>query len=133
MRHHISQTTLYTFRFIFRPGALWSRIDTRVQLCFDICSQDGANTHFGTQYGVECFCADDPELESINKYIDEPAECDYECGGDGGEYCGGYNAISVYEIGVSFIHPRRLVYPCAMVLGKLAAAGFVVPVYCPFT
>eukprot|EP00903_Cladosiphon_okamuranus_P021312 g19583.t1 len=71
------------------------------ELCFDICSQDGANTHFGTQYGVECFCVDDPELESINKYIDEPTACDYECPGDSGEYCGGYDALSVYEIRAS--------------------------------
>ena len=93
-----------------------------MQLCFDICSQDGANTHFGTQYGVECFCADDAELESINKYVDEPAECDYECSGDDAEYCGGYYAISVYEIGVGSVQ-RGCCFVCAAVVVKRAPGG----------
>lgn len=68
------------------------------QMCFERCSEDAANTHFGTQWSIECFCANDPELESINKFIDTPAMCDYACEGDGFQTCGGYEAMSVYTI-----------------------------------
>ncbi|CAN0028361.1 unnamed protein product, partial [Pylaiella littoralis] len=38
--------------------------DVCYELCYDF---DPSFTHFGTQYGVQCYCATDPDLESINK------------------------------------------------------------------
>ncbi|CAN0200508.1 unnamed protein product, partial [Hapterophycus canaliculatus] len=70
------------------------------EVCFQVCN-DGSNTHFGTQFGKECFCVDDPTLESIEKHgeLDTESHCLTECeGGPGGETCGGYNEMSVYEI-----------------------------------
>ncbi|CAN0028291.1 unnamed protein product, partial [Pylaiella littoralis] len=49
-----------------------------------------------------CYCATDPDLESINKHSDEllPASdyCLTPCGGDVGEPCGGSYEMNVYEV-----------------------------------
>lgn len=66
-------------------------------MCFGLCN-DGSNTHFGTQYGKECWCVNDPEEESINQFSDVAASCDFSCAGDSSELCGGFDAMSVYEI-----------------------------------
>ncbi|CAM9302811.1 unnamed protein product [Sphacelaria rigidula] len=47
---------------------------------------------FGTEYAVECFCGvegDNPEVISDG--------CDFACGGDDDEICGGRDAISIYK------------------------------------
>ncbi|CAN0452164.1 unnamed protein product [Pylaiella littoralis] len=71
------------------------------EVCYGLCSENESNTHFGTQYGVQCFCVDDPDLESINKHSDElPASehCLMACAGDAEEMCGGDYEMSAYEI-----------------------------------
>lgn len=49
------------------------------QLCFDNCVDMGA-THMATQYGEECWCADDEDLD--HERHGGGAECSYPCSGD---------------------------------------------------
>jgi len=58
------------------------------------------------KFGIQCFCVNDPNLESINKYVADSSEglCAderYQCSGDADEQCGGKNAMSVYAINVT--------------------------------
>lgn len=74
----------------------WARAcDLLAQLCADRCN-DGSNTHFGNQYGRECWCADDSDETSIRQH-GTSTNCKYECSGDADEDCGGWNAMSVYK------------------------------------
>eukprot|EP00903_Cladosiphon_okamuranus_P020283 g18613.t1 len=71
--------------------------DMTAEVCFGLCN-DGTNTHFGTQYGEECWCVYDPDVERINQFNDVDLPCNYQCTGDATETCGGWNAMTVYEI-----------------------------------
>lgn len=96
-----------------------------MQYCFELCSQDATNTHFGTQFSSECFCVNDPDRESIDKFINEPANCDMTCSGDSDEICGGFNAMSVYEIVARLVDATcadligvcMVLFLCAVTLG----------------
>eukprot|EP00903_Cladosiphon_okamuranus_P021311 g19582.t1 len=78
-------------------GDMTSSNDMTAEICFGLCN-DGTKTHFGTQYGKECWCVYDPELESINQFNDVALPCDYPCTGDATETCGGYDSMTVYVI-----------------------------------
>lgn len=68
------------------------------QACFEHCSsQGGTNTHFGTEYSVECFCGDDSQIDKHQDQAETPT-CDMDCSGDADETCGGTNAMTVYKI-----------------------------------
>ncbi|CAM9872583.1 unnamed protein product [Ectocarpus sp. 6 AP-2014] len=65
------------------------------QICYDLCN-DGTNTHFGTQYGRECWCGIHPALATHGELdIDS---CDMACQGTEGENCGGFDKMTVYDI-----------------------------------
>ncbi|CAM9135257.1 unnamed protein product, partial [Hapterophycus canaliculatus] len=65
--------------------------DMTAEVCAVLCA---SSTFFGTQYGVECWCGD-----AFTDYdANGEAICDYECAGDTSETCGGFEAISVYEL-----------------------------------
>ncbi|CAM9274851.1 unnamed protein product [Laminaria digitata] len=67
------------------------------EICFDMCN-DGTNTHFGTQFASECWCAVDADL-TLNGAMRSIDECDFLCAGTtSGEFCGGRNRLSAYEI-----------------------------------
>ncbi|CAM9666863.1 unnamed protein product [Ectocarpus sp. 12 AP-2014] len=67
------------------------------ETCYYICD-DGLNTHFGMEYSTECWCAVEPDMTKHGPELD-PIECDHLCfGTTTGEYCGGFNKMSVYEI-----------------------------------
>ncbi|CAN0108034.1 unnamed protein product [Ectocarpus sp. 6 AP-2014] len=53
---------------------------------------DESYTHFGTQYGEECWCTGSLGTTETS------AACTYSCAGNSGETCGGFDALSVYEI-----------------------------------
>ncbi|CAN0400855.1 unnamed protein product [Pylaiella littoralis] len=77
--------------------------DMTTEECYRLCSDYfGPFTHFGTQYGIQCFCVVDPDLESINKHSDEllPASehCLMPCSGDADQTCGGSYEMNVYEV-----------------------------------
>ncbi|CAM9124123.1 unnamed protein product [Hapterophycus canaliculatus] len=50
---------------------------------------------FGLQYGSECWCGSTDE----DVFRHGSATCDYPCGGDDEQTCGGYWAVSLYEYG----------------------------------
>ncbi|CAN0574329.1 unnamed protein product [Ectocarpus sp. 12 AP-2014] len=61
--------------------------------CLGICSDmDESYTHFGTQYGIECFCTG-----SLGGTQTSTA-CDHECAGKSDEICGGFDAMTLYKI-----------------------------------
>ncbi|CAN0440218.1 unnamed protein product [Pylaiella littoralis] len=63
------------------------------EICLEIClGLDPTYTHFGTQYGGECFCTGDLGTTSSS------TSCTMSCEGNSGEICGGFDAISVYAI-----------------------------------
>eukprot|EP00903_Cladosiphon_okamuranus_P020284 g18614.t1 len=77
------------------------------EICFDICTEVGYNTYFGTEYSVECFCAttaDEVELLELEfggctMPCADPDVDPEEVADSDREKCGGENAISVYKIG----------------------------------
>lgn len=62
-------------------------------MCAEYCEGE---TYFGTQWSSECWCGD--EKTNLHKH-DEIPTCDYPCGGDAEETCGGSRALSVYKYG----------------------------------
>eukprot|EP00752_Nemacystus_decipiens_P007908 g7065.t1 len=65
-----------------------------IESCSETCWALGS-THFGLQYSTECFCGDDSKL-GMHDVDDKGTECDYECGGNRDEICGGYFAMTTY-------------------------------------
>eukprot|EP00904_Undaria_pinnatifida_P008999 jgi/Undpi1/5229/HiC_scaffold_2.g00511.m1 len=67
------------------------------EICFVLCN-DGINTHFGTQYSTECWCAVNVDLTTNGGEL-ALEECDSLCAGTtSDEYCGGNDKITAYEI-----------------------------------
>lgn len=65
------------------------------EVCFALCN-DGANTHFSTQFASECWCAINPDLTTNGEELDFD-ECDMDCTGSStGEKCGGSNKLTAY-------------------------------------
>ena len=60
-------------------------------MCTD---DDDEYTHFGLQYGFECWCS----TTFADSETTEGAVCDFPCSGNAGETCGGFDAIMAYEI-----------------------------------
>eukprot|EP00752_Nemacystus_decipiens_P007772 g6941.t1 len=65
------------------------------EICMGYClDEDDDFEYFGTEYSEECFCA-----KTLSDDLDYGAgQCTYSCAQNGGEICGGKDAISVYEI-----------------------------------
>ena len=62
--------------------------------CAEFCE---GYAYFGTEYGRECYCGD---LIGNGATVAPETECSMACAGDGGEYCGAGNRLSVYSFGV---------------------------------
>eukprot|EP00752_Nemacystus_decipiens_P017747 g15914.t1 len=70
---------------------------------------DKCNTHCGErgyyyyalQWGIECWCA--AETTDIDVY--GLGTCDYACGGDEDQLCGGYYTFTAYEVGTEATSP----------------------------
>ncbi|CAM9784272.1 unnamed protein product [Pylaiella littoralis] len=70
-----------------------SETSMSAEICLGIClALDPTYTHFGTEFGNECFCTGDLGTTS------DTSACTMDCAGTEGEICGGSDAISVYEI-----------------------------------
>ncbi|CAN0354253.1 unnamed protein product, partial [Ectocarpus fasciculatus] len=68
------------------------------EICFGICSDlDPGYTHFGTEYGNECFCTG-----SLGA-TESSSACTMGCAGNTDETCGGFDALSLYEIGADVV------------------------------
>lgn len=59
--------------------------------CSALC---GGSEYIGTQWAIECFCGD--ILAGGN--LVGASECDYTCGGDAGQTCGGARRLSLYRL-----------------------------------
>eukprot|EP00903_Cladosiphon_okamuranus_P006181 g6078.t1 len=66
--------------------------DMTTEACAQLCS---GSSFFGTQYSDECWCTSEasPDFDGRGAGV-----CDFPCTGDSGQDCGGYDAISVYEL-----------------------------------
>ncbi|CAM9843168.1 unnamed protein product [Ectocarpus sp. 12 AP-2014] len=59
--------------------------------CLALCAD---SAYYGTQYSEECWCG----AEGAEYDANGEGDCTMRCTGDTAEICGGYNAMSVYEI-----------------------------------
>eukprot|EP00903_Cladosiphon_okamuranus_P011441 g10779.t1 len=66
------------------------------EMCYGLCLNAGY-AFFGTQYRDECWCTQENEDFEEHGAIDI-AVCDMQCDGDADQICGGYDALSAYEI-----------------------------------
>lgn len=73
-------------------GYLERSPDNTIAGCVAICAERGF-AYAGVQYGESCLCGN-----SYGRYGQSNA-CNFQCTGDAGEVCGGYNANSVYGTG----------------------------------
>ncbi|CAM9611193.1 unnamed protein product [Ectocarpus fasciculatus] len=83
-------------------GRMVTSIPMSAEICYGIC-KDGTNTHFGTQWGKECFCMADAKFENMEKHggeLSTASHCQMGCAGypSGDEKCGGHDEMSAYEI-----------------------------------
>ncbi|CAN0305003.1 unnamed protein product [Ectocarpus sp. 6 AP-2014] len=69
-------------------------VDT--EFCYDYCEEQNAPL-MATQWGIECWCASEVDLD-YERHGEAGELCDYKCGGDNKEICGGYNAFDLYVI-----------------------------------
>ncbi|CAM9540916.1 unnamed protein product [Ectocarpus sp. 12 AP-2014] len=83
-------------------GRMVTSTPMSAEICYGIC-KDGTNTHFGTQWGKECFCMADADFENMDKHggeLSTASHCQMGCAGltHGDEKCGGFDEMSAYEI-----------------------------------
>lgn len=62
-----------------------------VERCASACA---GSHYFGTQNGRECFCGE--SFVGDTKIVDQ-GECSAKCGGNGGQFCGAWARLSLYE------------------------------------
>ncbi|KAJ8108839.1 hypothetical protein OPT61_g7892 [Boeremia exigua] len=62
-----------------------------VERCASACA---GSHYFGTQVGRECYCGDN--FVGDTKIVDQ-GECSSKCAGNGGEFCGAWSRLSLYE------------------------------------
>ncbi|KAI9055302.1 hypothetical protein LZ554_000262 [Drepanopeziza brunnea f. sp. 'monogermtubi'] len=62
-----------------------------VQACVAFCKGNDYQ-YAGLEYGKECFCG-----ASVNSIQATESDCDFSCGGDSTEVCGGLKHISIYQ------------------------------------
>ncbi|CAM9207102.1 unnamed protein product [Ectocarpus sp. 4 AP-2014] len=84
-------------------------VDT--ELCYDYCLKKNAPL-MATQWGIECWCATEVDLE-YERHGEAGELCDYKCGGDENEICGGYNAFDLYVIESLTTRLKDLFCACA--------------------
>ncbi|CAM9746286.1 unnamed protein product, partial [Ectocarpus fasciculatus] len=61
-------------------------------MCYEHCFSKGA-TYMATQYGSECWCSHDTDLDFARHSNADNGLCTMACDGDNSEICGGYNAF----------------------------------------
>ncbi|CAM9927113.1 unnamed protein product [Ectocarpus fasciculatus] len=69
-------------------------VDT--EFCYDYCLDQEAPL-MATQWGIECWCATEVDVD-YDRHGEAGETCDYACGGDKAEICGGYDAFDLYVI-----------------------------------
>lgn len=64
-----------------------------LEACAAFCE---GHRFFGTEYSAECYCGDALHATAVEA-AGGLGECGMVCSGDGGQYCGGPDRLSVYE------------------------------------
>lgn len=72
-------------------GAGYASSDMMLEACAGFCE---GFRYFGAEYAGECFCGD--AFGKGSTVVGEE-ECSMSCSGDGGQFCGAGNRLSVYE------------------------------------
>ncbi|KAI0120937.1 WSC domain-containing protein [Xylariales sp. AK1849] len=80
-------------------GTQQDKPDMTVDSCIKFCDARGFS-YAGTEYKTQCFCGNTIAEDRVaaNGTL---GQCDFKCGGDGKQICGGYGWISVYQNCVS--------------------------------
>ncbi|KAL5606532.1 hypothetical protein BROUX41_002936 [Berkeleyomyces rouxiae] len=63
-----------------------------VNKCVNLCLDSGMYYYFAVEDGTTCYCSS--YLAPSDQVQD--SECDSQCGGDGGQICGGQNRLTMY-------------------------------------
>lgn len=53
----------------------------------------------GVEYRNECFCGNHDELDSLDVTLDTSLCKQFTCPADNNSFCGGFNAIAIYNTG----------------------------------
>ncbi|BFZ57703.1 hypothetical protein PYCC9005_004756 [Savitreella phatthalungensis] len=67
-----------------------------VEHCNVFCSDRGY-TYAGTEFSSECYCGN-----TLPEPADDQSQCNFPCGGDSSEVCGGDNKLSIQQISYSY-------------------------------
>ncbi|KKA29461.1 hypothetical protein TD95_003109 [Thielaviopsis punctulata] len=79
--------------------ALSSKSTSSSNMTLDTCAAFCSEfTYFGTEYGAECYCGFSLAASSQNASL---TDCSMTCSGDGTQYCGAGNRLTVYKSPVS--------------------------------
>lgn len=89
-----------------------------LELCASFCS---GSLYFGTEYGRECYCGNTFASGSVPA---PPSDCYFTCPGDGNEFCGAGNRLSVYMLNTTAqpLPPSPAIKP---VIGKYKYNGCI--------
>ncbi|KAH6633523.1 heme peroxidase [Boeremia exigua] len=78
-----------------RSRVLTTTIPSDDGMTVERCASACAGSHyFGTEVGRECYCGD--SFVGDTKIVDQ-GECSSKCAGNGGEFCGAWSRLSLYE------------------------------------
>ncbi|KAK4228208.1 putative fungistatic metabolite [Podospora fimiseda] len=70
----------------------WADDEMTLEKCAGFCE---GYTYFGAEYGRECYCGNAFGMGSVEAVVDE---CGMTCSGNGSEFCGAGNRLSVYRV-----------------------------------
>ncbi|KAM3075160.1 hypothetical protein ACMFMF_005839 [Clarireedia jacksonii] len=76
--------------------ALSSKVSADNNMSLEVCEASCVGyTYFGTEYSRECYCGN---LFSNGSIHVADAECNFPCAGNGSEFCGASERLSVYQL-----------------------------------
>jgi len=76
------------------PNVYYDDTALTLEECAAVASKNGA-TYFGTEYAQECWYGASIGGNNVKTLA---SACDMECKGNASEYCGGPNALSMYQL-----------------------------------
>ncbi|CAD5232191.1 unnamed protein product [Bursaphelenchus xylophilus] len=77
--------------------------------CAQFCFRIGA-TLSGVEYGYECFCGHEKDLTDLSPLQNASVCEEMKCPGDETKFCGGFNAIALYNTGLTHHNREYPVY-----------------------
>ncbi|CAD5222825.1 unnamed protein product [Bursaphelenchus okinawaensis] len=76
-----------------------------IEKCAQFCFRIGARLA-GVEYGSECFCGNDIDIIDLKPDANSSICEEYRCPGNEKQFCGGFNAISLYSTGVTVFNKK---------------------------